>query len=353
MSPYAKFLLKKAITLAITVVIAAYITVVIANLGGIIDQIIRAEVENAVRQQLAKDPTWQKMSPEEKEKMFKQRVEIQLKARGYYDPVYKKYMRYLWEALSLNLGRATTIRTRTGSNRVSDIIIERLPWSIALFTSGTVLSAIIGLVLGLYMARKALSVFDRGMTMYAIVINSFPGWFIGILALLVFAYELRWFPTGGIVTKWVGVPWYVAAADFLHHLCLPLICWTFVGFPGFAYVVRSIVIDTMRQDFVLVARAKGVPERRLLRTYVLRPSAPPIVTMIALSLIASWEGAIIFETIFRWRGIGLLYWDAIVNLEPAIIIALNVLYAYLLAITVFILDVLYGYLDPRVRAGGG
>ena len=351
-SAYGKYLVKRAIFLGLTLLVATYVTIVIANMGGYIDLIIRRQIEFQVSQQLAQDPHFHELSKEEQEAYRQKLIEGAIKAAGLDKPFWERSLIYLQKALTLDLGRAMFLRSAAGSSRVRDIILERLPWSVLLFTTGTVIDAALGILIGLHMGRKALSKFDRGMSIFAIVTTSIPSWFFGVLALLIFAYRLGWFPTGGLVTKFYGVPWNKLVIDLLYHLALPLACWVFSGIGSWAYTTRNIVIYTLQEDFVVAARAKGVPENLILRRYVLRPSLPPIVTMIALALIASWTGAIITETVFQWPGLGLLYWQAIVTMDAPVIIGLTVIYAYLLVITVFILDIIYGFLDPRIKVGG-
>ncbi|RLI13381.1 ABC transporter permease [Candidatus Bathyarchaeota archaeon] len=353
-APYVKFVAKKAVALALTLVLATYLVVIISNLGGYLDTLVRNQIIKEVTSRYAQRPEFQRLPKEEQEKILKREIEAELKARGLDKPFFPdRSLIYLRDALSLNLGRAMVIKSASGSSKVSAIILERLPWSVLLFTTGTILSVAIGIYLGLHMGRRALSKFDRGMSLSAIILQSIPPWYFGVLALLIFAYRLHWFPSGGWVKKFYGVPWYILAVDMLHHLALPLVCWVISTFGFWAYVTRNLVIYILYEDYVMAAKAKGVPEEMLIRRYVLRPAAPPIVTMTALALIASWQGAIITETVFKWFGLGYLYWQAIMALDAPIIIGLTVTYAYLLMITVLVLDIIYGLLDPRVRTGGG
>jgi len=349
---YSRYLAKRGVLLIVTLIIAVYLTVVIANLGGYVDKIVKDQIERDVTQQLARNPSFQRLPPAKQEAMIKQRIQARIKAAGLDKPFMERSFIYMENALTLNLGRAMFLHSASGSKYVRDIILERLPWTIYLFTTATMISAAIGIILGLYMGKGALSLLDRVVSMYAVISQSIPPWFLGIIFLLVFAFQLRIFPPGGIISQphstWIGF-----TIDFLHHLALPLITWVVVGFGYWAYVTRNLVIHILGEDYVTAARAKGLPEKLILRRYVLRPASPPIVTMTALALIASWMGAIITETVFSWGGIGMLYYEAIWSMDAPVIIGLTVIYAYLLVITVFVLDIIYGLLDPRVKVGGG
>ncbi len=349
---YLRFLAKRAIFLLLTLMIATYLTIIIANFGGYIDEILKSQIEWEVSWELSRDPAFRKLPEEEQERIRLRMIEDRIKARGLDKPFILRSIIYLRDALTLSLGRAMYLRSAGGSSRVADIILERLPWSVLLFTTGTILSALVGIYVGLYMAKRALGVFDRSMMVTAILTSSIPAWFFGIIFLLVFSIQLGIFPPGGLVSR-PHTELFAYIIDVLYHLALPLITWVFASFGGWAYVTRNIVIQIMREDFVMAARAKGLPERRILYKYVLRPAAPPIVTMLALAIIASWTGAIITETVFSWPGLGTLYWEAIGVMDAPVIIGLTVIYAYLYVITIFILDLVYALLDPRVRTLGG
>ena len=345
---FLKWLVKRAITMAITLVIAVYITVIIANMGGLVDEIVMKQIQTEVSEMLRTNPRFMNMTLEEREEYKQRLIAERMRARGLDKPPIIRSFYYLRDALTLDLGRTGK---PFGQRRVWDVIMERLPWSVLLFTTATVIDAAIGIPLGLYMGRKALSKFDRGMTLFAILTYSLPAWFVGMLLILVFYFYLGWFPAGQLMSGMYKSYWTPEAiADIMWHMALPLMSWVITGFGGWAYTTRNIVIHITHEDYVLVARAKGVPERLLIRRYILRPAAPPIVTMIALALIGSWGGAIITETVFQWPGLGQLYWWAVSVQEASLVIGITVIYAYLLVITVFVLNILYGFLDPRIKA---
>ncbi len=348
---YVKYLGKRVLVLGLTLIIATYITIVIANFGGYIDKILREQIEFEVSQQLARNPAFRALPEPMKEKYRKELIEQRIKAMGLDKPFIQRSFIYLVQALTLDLGRAMHLRSAAGSSKVRDIILERLPWSVLLFTLGTILEAILGIYLGLHMARRALSFFDRAMTIFAIITYVIPPWFFGMIFILLFSFYLRIFPPGGLVSRPHEDPWSFTA-DLLYHLALPLFTWVFAFFGYWAYITRNLVVGIFQEDYVTAARAKGLPENLVMRRYVLRPAAPPIVTMVAIALAGSWTGAIVTETVFSWPGLGSLYWEAIWSMDAPVIIGLTVMYAYLFVITIFVLDILYAFLDPRVRVGG-
>lgn len=348
---FVKHLVKRAVFLALTLVFAIYISVVIANGGGYIDKILRDQIELEVRQQLAADPTWGDLNATERAALLNQRISGRVEARGLNRPFIERSFIYTIDALTLRLGRSQVLTANDGSHAVGDIIAERLPRTLVLFTVANALGALLGIWMGLWMARKALSYFDRVATVVSITTTVVPPWVFGIFFVLVFAYGLGWFPPGG----WIGLPappegglaWYL---DVGWHMMLPMIAFIVATFGSWSYTTRNLVLQIMDEDFVSAARARGLPERTVLTKYVLRTASPPIVTSLALTLIVAWQGAIITETVFNYQGIGQLFFDAITIFDAPVVIGLTAIYAYLLVVTVFVLDVIYSFLDPRVRA---
>jgi peptide/nickel transport system permease protein len=134
-------------------------------------------------------------------------------------------------------------------------------------------------------------------------------------------------------------------------MTLPLVTLVLIGFGSWAYLVRNFLIGILQEDFIMAKRAAGIPERKIIYTHALKNAAPPIVTVLALSLSGSLGGAVITEAVFDWPGMGRLYFEAISVLDlPVIIGATYVLTAFFLA-SIFLADILYGYFDPRVRTG--
>ncbi|HEB37152.1 MAG TPA: ABC transporter permease, partial [Thermoplasmatales archaeon] len=132
---------------------------------------------------------------------------------------------------------------------------------------------------------------------------------------------------------------------------LPLITIVFVSFGGWAYTSRNLVIGILQEDFVRVARAKGVPERKVIYGHVLRAAAPSIVTLTIFTLLGSIGGAIITESVFNWPGMGRLYWTAIQMNEITIIMGLTFVTVFLYLFGMVFADLIYGYLDPRIKVG--
>jgi peptide/nickel transport system permease protein len=347
----SKYLAKRALFIAITLVLSTYVTVLIANAGGRIDEIIIAQLRYDIRSNLAQSPGWSQVSSEEQTRIIAERLDLAIRGKGLDTPFLQRSFVYLLDALSLRLGRALFITSASGTKQISTIILERLPRTLLLFTIGTIGYIIVGILVGLRMARNPGSRFDRITTLFAVITQTIPPWFFGLIFILLFAYQLRLVPFGGMV----GVPApkdpLNYALDTLYHMVLPLFTWIFTGFGTWAYITRNLTMQASEEDYVTVARAKGLSENSITRKYVLRPTLPPLITAVSFSLVYSWNGAMITETVFSWPGLGTLFISAISSHDAPVIIGLQVITCYLLAITFFILDIVYGFLDPRIKVG--
>ncbi|WP_297091108.1 ABC transporter permease [Thermococcus sp.] len=261
----------------------------------------------------------------------------------YWQKVYNKALR------TLRLDFGTTSMPIFGTNNVADIIKVAVPRSILLFTTATIIVIILGIFLGVRAARHAGSLFDRGLSIFALLTYSLPMWWTGMMFLLIFAFKLGWFPLSSMfdpqLTGWAHVK------DVLWKLALPVFTYVFVVFGGWAWTTRNIMIGTLQEDFIMAAKAKGIPEHKIIYGHALRAAAPPIVTMIIFALLGSLGGAIISELVFNYPGMGRLYWVALQQNETNLLIGLTYFFTVLYLSGVVLADMIYGFLDPRVKVG--
>ena len=355
---YVQYFARRALFLGITLLLALYTTVVIANMGGFLDKLLTDQTRYEVNQELRRDPNFARCQPTEtlsqcyarQNQTLNDTLSSALEARGLTQPFFQKSIRLTWDLLTFRLGRSTVITSASGSYNVGDIVFERLPRTVLLFTSASFVSAGMGIWLGLRMARKALSPLDRGLSVISITTTVVPPWVFGILFILVFGFWIPIFPAGNMVSVPAKTGAFAYTIDVLYHMMLPLLAVVVSSFGSWSYTTRNLVLQIMDEDYVYAARARGLPEKKILNRYVLRAASPPTVTSLALTIIASWQGAIITETVFNWPGLGRLFFEAITRLDAPVVIGLTAIYAYLLVGTVLILDLIYGLLDPRVRA---
>jgi peptide/nickel transport system permease protein len=278
-----------------------------------------------------------------------------------YDFYFKSYHldksvveRILWRtknALTFNFGRSIFMKSTKGSREVFDIVAETIPKSLILFTTAVFVQVTIGVLLGLKKAQKAGSTLDKTTSTITMVIFGMPSWWLGMVFIMFFAYELGIAPSGGMISKPVPEG-FAYALDFLKHLMLPLFTLVCIGFWGMAFITRNIVLGTLHEDYIMAARARGIKESSVVYKHTLRSSAPPIVTMSVLSILSSIGGNLLFEGIFSWPGMGNLYWSAIAQNDVPVLIGNLSLTIGLYLIGLVILDLIYGLLDPRIKVSG-
>jgi peptide/nickel transport system permease protein len=202
------------------------------------------------------------------------------------------------------------------------------------------------------LSRKYGSWFDK-LTIALSPTSAAPPWFYGIFFILIFAAILRILPFGGLVDSPPPTNKIDYALSVLKHLILPgtsvIISSIFLSI----YNWRTFFLIYSSEDYVEMAKAKGLPPRDVERRYILRPTLPTIITNFALLVITLWTGFTITETVFLWPGLGITLYKAIGFYDTPVIVGSTIIYAYLLAITVFLLDFVYALVDPRVKVGSG
>ncbi|HYI99945.1 MAG TPA: ABC transporter permease [Thermoleophilaceae bacterium] len=253
---------------------------------------------------------------------------------------------------SLPVQYVTTMEKVLGGSAISyfsqlnvrDQIVEGLPRTLSLAVGAAVLWMLAGVALGLLAALRAGRLSDRLLTVLALVGVSLPVFWLGALASYYLGFKAGWFPNGGYV------PLTEDPLDWAHHLVLP---WTvlailFIGF--YSRVLRSNVLDTMSEDYVRTARAKGLSERQVLLRHVLRNSLIPIVTLWGLDFGAVVAGgAILTETVFDLQGVGQYAAEAVGQLDVPPVLAVTMFGAFFIVVLSTVVDIVYAILDPRIR----
>jgi peptide/nickel transport system permease protein len=293
-------------------------------------------------------PIFKGYTDEQKRELIENRVKNELKRRGLDKPFLIRSIYHLKNALLLNLGTAMNMTSDSGSMQVKNIILERLPLTILLFTTASVINFFLHLFLGLKLARKYGSFFDK-LVVYLSPTSVIPGWFYGIFLILIFYSWLHILPPGGFVDFPPPTNPILYALNVLKHMILPLSAWIISAFFWGIYSERNFFLIFSTEDYVEVATAKGLPDKEVEKKYILYPALPPIITNFALTVISSWMGAIVTEAIFNWPGLGQILSRAIGLFDAPVIVGVTVIYAYLLAGTVLLLEFIYTLIDPRIR----
>jgi peptide/nickel transport system permease protein len=255
------------------------------------------------------------------------------------------------DTITFRFGNSTIIKSSQGERDVWTIILETLPRTAILFTSAIVLEIVIAIWLGLKKAQRPGGLLDRSTSIGTMIVYGMPSWWVGMLLLMLFVYIIPIFPSGGMTS----IPprhGFLGFIDLLYHMALPLITLVLIGFWGTALLTRNIVLGILQDDYIMAARARGLPERRVLFGHTLRTAAPPIITIALLSLLSSVFGSIILEGIFSWPGMGNLYWIAVQQNDVPVILGLLSVTTGLYMAGLVALDLIYGFLDPRIKVGG-
>jgi len=245
-------------------------------------------------------------------------------------PFYEQYWRYLSRLLQGDLGRSYLQKTE-----VASLLWSRLPATAQLIAGAIFFEIAIGMTLGLLASMWRGTRFDRALMVASFVIVSAPQFVVGILLLYVFAIHLGWFPIHG----YGGV----------SHLFLPALTLGVLGAGWYSRIMRSSMIDVLRQDFIRTARAKGLTRRRALFKHGLRTALIPMATLFAYSVAALVTGAVFTEKIFGWHGIGEWVVQGIATQDTNIIAAVTVFTGAAVLLAGLLSDVIYAALDPRVR----
>ena len=331
-------------------VVLVVLVLVVVSLGatGFSDRMVTAIVREDIRGQ--REALAQTIrDPDELERVL-QATRQELEAfYGLDRPWYRRLPDTAWRVLTFDLGEARTLRGNDGSRKVSSIVLERTPRTLLLLTTALVITAAIGIPLGTLLATRAGSRLDRLASYASAASYALPAWWTGILFILLFAFHLRIFPSGGLYSIPPPEGGFSRLLDLMWHAALPVITLVLVSVGGWVYVTRTMVLNTAQEFFVTVARAKGLSEGTVMRRHILRVAAPPILTNVILAFTASFGGAILIETVFNWPGMGRLYYDAITSGEETVVLALTFLFTLLYVAARFILEVLYLVLDPRIR----
>ncbi|MFZ6019211.1 MAG: ABC transporter permease, partial [Chloroflexota bacterium] len=318
---------------------------------GEVDNIRRGEIRERIALGVSMNQEMRRLPAEERNKLINDMVRLEEKRLGMDRPFILRSFSYLADAMSLNLGRAQYLTSDSGSKTVRLIILERLPPTLVLFGTANLLLFFSALFIALGLSRHYGSFFDRLVIALAPT-SAAPGWFYGIFLILIFAAVLNILPYGGMVDAPVPDTTIGYALSLLKHMILPTLAIFMSSIFVTIYGWRTFFLIFSSEDYVEMAKAKGLSSQMIERRYILRPTMPNIITNFALLIIGLWFGAIILETVFNWPGLGRLFYRAIGLFDTPVIVGETVIYAYLLAITVFLLDFIYALVDPRVKVGG-
>lgn len=273
-------------------------------------------------------------------------VERRKEQLGLDRPLLQRYGSWLAEAAQGNLGYSSRYRGR----EVTAIIQSRLAATIILTFSSILVSFILAVPIGVISSTRQYSTLDYSVVVSAIAGVSIPVFFLGIVLIWAFGFQLGWFPVGGMASAGVRHPTFWAyAADVGRHLFLPLITLTCASTARFVRFTRSSMLEVIKQDYVRTARAKGLPEQIVIYRHALRNALLPVITILGLSLPFLFSGAIITEAVFAWPGIGTLLYESVTQRDYMLLMGINLFLAVLVIVGNLLADIFYSVVDPRIR----
>jgi ABC-type dipeptide/oligopeptide/nickel transport system permease component len=265
--------------------------------------------------------------------------------RKYYhldQPVYMRYLNWLWNLLQGDLG--TSVTGRSVAAQIGGWALTTLELQLI----ALLLAVAVGVPIGVLSAKRQYSKVDYAVTSIAIFGYSMPTFWLGIMLIILFSFDLGVLPSSGSVGvnfMWGGNP----ILDHLAHLVLPVFVLTYVELATFVRLVRGNMLEVLRQDYILAARSSGLSDRTVTYRYALRNAITPVVTVIALTFGASLGGAPGLETTFSWPGLGLAFTRAALVLDIPLVQGITIVITLMVLVANLILDLTYALLDPRVR----
>jgi peptide/nickel transport system permease protein len=253
---------------------------------------------------------------------------------------------YVWALAHLDLGHSVAF-----SRPIRDVILERLPNTLLLMGSATALSFGLGAAFGIYAGARPGSFRDRFLSIASLTLYAVPGFWLGLVLIVLFAVRLRWLPVGGIETIASTNTGLARAADIATHLILPVAALGFIYLALYLRMMRAGMAEVWRMDFILAARARGIPHGRIVLAHVARNALLPLVTMLGLQSAQMLGGSVVIESVFAVPGLGRLAQEAVTARDTPLLLGIILTSAVLVVLINLLVDIAYAFLDPRVGAG--
>jgi len=258
-------------------------------------------------------------------------------------PLHIQFLYYLKDVIRLDFGvsfkNATPIR---------ELILQRLPWTLLLTGSALVLSTLVGVAMGAFAGWRRGRRADVGILALFIFLESLPSFWVGMMLVAIFAAGLKWFPVFGAVTPYGGLVGWERVLDILHHLALPLLTLTIVSISGTFMITRYSMLGVLGDDYILMARAKGLGERVILFRHAMRNALLPVATVFIMNIGFLVSGATVVETVFSYPGIGRLMFEAVLGRDYPVMQATFLITTVSVVFMNLLADLVYPLLDPRV-----
>ena len=264
------------------------------------------------------------------------------------DSLWQQFITYLKGIFTLDFGLSINHKAP-----VFDVIFVRLPWTLLLVGTATLLSIVIGIAAGLFSAWRHPGKSDRGLFLSMLGLSSIPAFLIGMILLIIFAVHLKWLPMGGAETAFLRSDhWMGRAADIGKHLLLPAVTLTLGSMASLYLLMRNEAVRVKGEPYVEFAAAKGIGGGAILRKHIARNAALPLVTMIVIRVGGLIAGSVLVETVFSYPGVGKLLQEAILARDYPLLHGLFLLMTVFVLLLNMLADAVYPLLDPRIRTAG-
>jgi microcin C transport system permease protein len=280
----------------------------------------------------------------------KKQIEELKKLYGFDKPAHVRYFEMLANFARFDLGRSFM-----QNKDVWTLIKEKLPVSISLGLWAFLISYLISIPMGVTKAVREGSTFDTVTTLLVLIGFAIPGFVLGVLLIVLLAGGtfLDWFPLRGLTSdNWAELGWWARITDYFWHLTLPLICLTIGSFATITLLTKNTFVEEIRKQYVLVARAKGLSQRRVLYKHIFRNAMIPLVTGFPAAFVgAFFAGSVLIETLFSLDGLGLLGYEAVVRRDYPVVLGSLYVFTLIGLVVKLVSDLLYSVVDPRVHPG--
>ena len=260
------------------------------------------------------------------------------------DPLWKQFLYYLRDLFTLNWGNSYSKR-----QPIKALIASRTGWTLLLAGSNMILSTVIGTMLGAWSAYRRKGKKDLPILVSATILDSIPSFWLAVIFLAVFSVKLGWFPIYGAYSMWENYQGINKILDIFHHLALPLLTMLLTSLMGFFTTSRHSVLQVLNEDYVKMAKMRGISRKRIAVWYVMRNTAVPVFTLFMMDAGYLLSGSVLIETVFTYPGLGTLMQEAVKARDYPLIQYTFLLTSLLTIVMLFLSDLLYSRIDPRLE----
>lgn len=267
---------------------------------------------------------------------------------GLDQPLWLQFVNYMKNLLIFDLGYSF----RHG-REISSLVVERLGATGLLMGASMIMSVGFGILLGAIAAVRDKTFLSHVIVILSVITYATPLFWVGLMLIIVFSLNLGWFPTSGFETIGAPITGFAHVLDVAKHLVLPAVALSFFYMALYTRLMRASMLETLGQDFIKTARAKGLNNSRIVMHHALRNAIIPVLTMAGVQVSAMLGGSVIIESVFGWPGLGLLAYEALFSRDLNLLLGIFFLSSILVVVTNAVVDVIYTMVDPRIRLNGG